>query len=236
MAAASIFSARNVPGGKDGRDEVRLSVRDEGKGMSAELVQKAFEPFFTTKGVGQGTGLGLSQVYGFARSSGGTAVIESGEGSGTTVSILLPRSFKTPAQPAVEPADEVEEQRERRLILLVEDDPHVAELVTETLGELGYESVSKTNAADALTALDAGLRPDLLLSDMVMPGAMNGLDLAREVRRKWPDVAILLMTGYSAAISAALGEDFELLTKPYRMEQLRGRLARLLDGRKTAPN
>ncbi|HZV57592.1 MAG TPA: ATP-binding protein [Sphingobium sp.] len=222
------IAARNQPGGTTGRDQLCLTVRDEGAGMAPHLVVKAFEPFFTTKGVGRGTGLGLSQVYGFARSSGGTALIESEEGKGTTVTILLPRSFKQPVQPVPEPVVEASARKTRNAVLLVEDDSHVAELLVDMLDELGYSADWKLNAADALAALESGVRPDLLLSDMVMPGAMNGLDLARTVRRKWPDMPVLLMTGYSAAASAVAREDIELLTKPYRMEQLREKLDALL--------
>ncbi len=221
--------ARNAPGEAGGRDEVHLSVRDEGKGVPPELMGKLFEPFFTTKGVGRGTGLGLSQVYGFARSSGGTAVIESEQGRGTTVTLVLPRAFKLPARPVEAQRAAEEIAPGNHLILLVEDDPHVSELVTDMIEELGYSSVSRPNAAEALAAMEEGLMPDLLLSDMVMPGAMNGLDLARTVRTRWPGVAILLMTGYSAAASAVVEEEIELLTKPYRMEQLSAKLSRLLE-------
>ncbi len=222
------IAARNWPSGADGRDQVRLTVRDEGAGMAPDLVPKAFEPFFTTKGVGRGTGLGLSQVYGFARSSGGTAKIESEEGRGTTVTLLLPRSFKAPARPAPEQTAEGGARRAHNFVMLVEDDSHVAELLVDMLEELGYRAEWKLNAADALSAMESGPRPDLLLSDMVMPGAMNGLDLARKVRGKWPDMPVLLMTGYSAAASAVAREEIALLTKPYRMEQLREKLDALL--------
>ena len=221
------IAGRNVPGENDEGDTVHLSVRDEGTGMPPELIDKVFEPFFTTKGVGHGTGLGLSQVYGFARAAGGTVRIASEEGSGTTVSIVLPRSFGELPHKAHQDDEEGDAPPECR-ILLAEDDPSVGDLVQQMLEELGYAVTRAGDAQAALVKLDGGFVPDALLSDMVMPGEMGGLDLARAARQRRPDLPVLLMTGYSAAASAAAEDAIDLLTKPFTLEDLRKHLAKLL--------
>jgi len=223
------ITARNLPGSGDEEDRVALSVRDEGTGMPPELIDKVFEPFFTTKGVGHGTGLGLSQVYGFARGAGGTVRIDSVEGEGTVVSLLLPRSFE-PLPRVVEPGEDPCAAEDRTcLVLLAEDDAQVADLVGQMLEELGYDVRRVGDAEAALDLLGDGLPADVLLSDMVMPGEMGGLDLARAARQRQPDLPVLLMTGYSAAASAAAEEDIALLTKPFGIEALGRELARLID-------
>jgi signal transduction histidine kinase len=221
------IEGRNVPGEAEKGDMVHLSIRDQGKGMPPELIEKVFEPFFTTKGVGRGTGLGLSQVYGFARGAGGTVRIDSEEGQGTTVTLALPRSFGTPPQRMSEAVDAGEEHAPAR-ILLVEDDSSVGEFLENMLEELGYDVIRAADAREALDKLGQGLAPDLLLSDMVMPGEMGGLDLAHEARRRRRDLPVLLMTGYSDAASAAVEADIALLTKPFTIETLRLHLAKLL--------
>ena len=205
-------------------DRVRLSVADTGGGAPPEVIAKVFEPFFTTKGVGQGTGLGLSQVYGFARSSGGEAQMESEVGKGTTVSLLIPRSLKAAAvSTAHVPAAAAEIERRRR-ILLVEDDDNVAELVSEMLSELGYDTLRADTARAALETLRADRKFDLVFSDMVMPGETNGLELAREISRRRPDLPVVLTTGYSAAAASAAAEGIRLLVKPYRIDALAAEL------------
>jgi signal transduction histidine kinase/CheY-like chemotaxis protein len=221
------IAARNVPAENGEGDVVHLSVRDEGTGMPLELIDKVFEPFFTTKGVGHGTGLGLSQVYGFARAAGGTVRIDSEEGRGTTVTIMLPRSFGELPQ-AVPQDDETGDAPPQCRILLAEDDPSVGDLVEQMLEELGYAVTRAGDAQVALAKIDGGLVPDALLSDMVMPGEMGGLDLARAARQLRPELPVLLMTGYSAAASAAAEDAIELLTKPFSLEDLRKHLAKLL--------
>jgi signal transduction histidine kinase/ActR/RegA family two-component response regulator len=222
------MSAQNVPGpAPDGVDMVRLSIADTGTGMAPENIAKVFEPFFTTKGVGQGTGLGLSQVYGFARSSGGDVSIESTVGTGTTIAMLLPRSHKTAVAEARDPGSP-QPARGRYRILLVEDDDHVADLVGEMLDELGYERFRVSSAAAALETLAADAAFDLVFSDMVMPGAMSGLDLAREIARSRSALPVVLTTGYSAAAAAAMADGLELLTKPYSIQALAGTLRKFL--------
>ena len=197
-------------------DFVRLVVTDTGTGMSESVLARAIEPFFTTKGVGEGSGLGLSQVYGFARHSGGTARLESTPGQGTTVTLLLPRSavdaLSVPvAAPAVHGAG-------GGRILLVEDDPIVGPLVGGSLEDLGYTVVWAASGDAALAILADGGPVDLLFTDIVMPGTMNGVELAREARRLRPNLPIVLTTGYSEQPVA--GENFSMLAKPYRIEAL----------------
>ncbi len=185
------------------------------------MIEKVFEPFFTTKGVGKGTGLGLSQVYGFARASGGDVTIESVPGEGTALTLFFPRSTRPlPALPAAAalPAAETEAAA---TVLLVEDDDSVADMVGGMLKELGYAAIRSENAAGALRRLDGDGGPfDLLLSDMIMPGEMDGLDLARQVARRYPDLPTVLMTGYSQAAAAVSAQGIALLTKPFTIEAL----------------
>jgi signal transduction histidine kinase/CheY-like chemotaxis protein len=221
MDAGGTFAiaARNVPAGGEGEtDRVRLSLRDSGSGMPPELIEKVFEPFFTTKPVGQGTGLGLSQVYGFVHGSGGAIEIESKLGEGTTLSLLLPRCEHMPV-PVAYAATSVPEIEHAR-ILIAEDDDAVAEFVTGMARELHCDPHRVGSAVDALALLEQGERFDIVLSDMVMPGAMGGLDLAHRIAERWPELPIVLMTGYSAAAAAAGAEGFQLLLKPYTLEQL----------------
>ncbi len=207
---------------------VRVSIADQGTGVAAENLQKVFEPFFTTKDVGRGTGLGLSQVYGFARAAGGDVRFESELGKGSIVSMLLPCSAKQPPAAAVPPqAVRTAEQRHR--LLLVEDDDQVAALVGEMLHELGYDFVRAGDATAALAQLSDDARFDLVFSDMVMPGAIGGLELAREISRRWPKLKVVLTSGYSQAAASAVAEGRDILTKPYTMEALGAKLLESLD-------
>jgi CheY-like chemotaxis protein len=217
--------ARNVParsGAAPAGDFVELSVIDDGTGMPAEVVARAFEPFFTTKEVGKGSGLGLAQVYGFAQQSGGYARIVSEVGSGTTISLMLPRSHKSPAARSLnELRAEFTGQNEGAHVLLVEDDDEVAALVNEMLQHLGFTVTRAASAAAALGALANDRRIDLVFSDIMMPGGMNGVDLAREVRKRRPELPVLLTSGYAdASKRAAEAEGIAVLAKPYRLDLL----------------
>lgn len=228
---AIVIEGRNEPSGRpDGQgDMVRLSIRDTGVGVEPEVLSRLFEPFFTTKPVGKGTGLGLSQVYGFARSSGGEAGIESVLGEGTTVWMRIPRSTKVMAQEAA-PAVLRKSGSEERRILMVEDDDSVAQLVEEMLRELGYDVVRAGDALSALETLRQDVAFDLVFSDMVMPGDIGGLDLARDISRLRPDLPVILTTGYSAAAASAANEGRRVLIKPYRIERLATELDAVFSG------
>ena len=214
------IAAHNYPaGGETSRDMVRVSIRDSGAGIAPDLLEKVFEPFFTTKSVGSGTGLGLSQVYGFVRSSGGEVRIESAVGRGTTVFLLFPRSSQTLPR-ADAHAGRLRHADHDATVLVAEDDEHVAELVAEMLRELGYKSKRGATAAETLRLLEETGPFDLVLSDMIMPGKMNGLELAQEVVRREPGMPVVLMTGYSEAAASAAAEGFPLLVKPYTIEAM----------------
>jgi PAS domain S-box-containing protein len=208
-------------------DFVMLSVTDNGTGMSEEVLARVFEPFFTTKEIGKGSGLGLPQVYGFAKESGGAVKIDSQQGRGTTVTLFLPRSSQVPNR--AEAAASLDSSAQRRALagslLLVEDDDEVAALVSEMLRELGY-FVTRVGSAQAALGALADDRPiDLVFSDVMMPGPMNGVDLAREVRRRRPQIGILLTTGYAgAALQHVDVEDVGLLFKPYELPTLEAAL------------
>jgi len=203
---------------------VTLSVSDTGSGMPPEVSARAFEPFFTTKDVSKGSGLGLPQVYGFAQQSGGRATIDSTVGEGTTVTVWLPRSFGEPAAatrasiPASGPASH--EGARRGHVLLVEDDKEVSALTREMLNCLGFHVTHVASPEAALGAL-ANERPiDLVLSDIMMPGGVSGLDLAREIRNRQPHLLVVLTTGYVEAAAGMNDGEFKLLPKPYSLEAL----------------
>ncbi|WP_170303682.1 hybrid sensor histidine kinase/response regulator [Reyranella soli] len=215
-------------------DFVAVRVADTGTGIPAELVGRVFEPFFTTKEVGKGTGLGLSQVYGFARQAGGTATVESVPGQGTTVTLYLPRASGsvTAAETAAAATQPPTPPSERARVLLVEDNPDVAEVARLLLEELGYDVVHAAHVAAAREALARG-SIDVVLTDIVMPGSANGLDLAREVRQRG-SLAVVLATGYSDQAQAAANEGFTILRKPYSMSGLHDALREALGGVATA--
>ena len=218
----------NIDGDGETPDRVRIAIADTGTGIAPEVITKIFEPFFTTKGIGRGTGLGLSQVYGFARASGGEAQVDSIVGAGTTISLLIPRSTKplpprAPAQPSV-----IMSASQQQKLLFVEDDDNVAVMVAEMLATLGYDSERAISADAALVRLDTSADVDLVLSDMVMPGQLNGLDLVRTVAKRWPAIPTLLMTGYSDAAASASNDGIRLLLKPFRIEDLSAELVAAL--------
>ena len=208
-------------------DFVWLTMLDTGAGMAPEVARQAFDPFFTTKPVGAGTGLGLSQVYGFAKQSGGTAWIDSSP-QGTKVSILLPRSTAHRVEDKDE-ADSTAPLVSGARVLYVEDDDEVADTTMELLENLGCEVKLARDAAQALQHPLGGF--DLLFSDVVMPGAMDGIGLARQVRALYPEMPILLASGYVLAPERLQGLHITVLAKPYTQEELRKALARLLSAR-----
>jgi signal transduction histidine kinase len=228
------ITAHNAPG-MDERggqaDFVNLSVADTGIGMSAEILAHVFEPFFTTKEVGKGSGLGLPQVYGFVEQSGGSVRIESEIGQGTTVILTLPRTDRAPTD--IEPLVDVSQPqpKARGSVLLVEDDDEVASLVSDMLRELGYEVTRAASAEAALGALADAQPIDVIFSDIMMPGRMNGLDLAREARRRRPGLPVLLTSGYAGAVmSEASRENIRVLRKPYDIQALAQTLGEVIEG------
>lgn len=222
-----VIEAANVAGDADRQDRVRLAITDTGSGIAPELVAKIFEPFYTTKGVGQGTGLGLSQVYGFARASGGEVQVDSVPDRGTTMTLLLPRSRRAPAETHM-PVDAVSASGRQR-VLLVEDDDTVAATVIGMLEELGYENERVVSGDAALGLLTQDMGFSLVLSDMIMPGEVSGIDLVRIIRQKWPSVPTMLMTGYSAAAASAAREGVRLLTKPFSIQDLSVQMAAAME-------
>ena len=219
-----LLQASNAPDeqvlGRRG-DFVRLAVIDSGTGIPAEVRNRVFDPFFTTKEIGKGSGLGLAQVYGFARQSGGTVWIDTEHGQGTSVVMLLPRSTNMPSPMQHQPQIDDPAQRSAGSVLLVDDDQEVAALVAEMLEHLGYQVTHAASASAALGALANGRGVDLVFSDVMMPGGMNGLELVREIRTRRFDVPVLLTTGYVEAVKqSAEAEGVQVLAKPYRLEEL----------------
>ncbi len=178
-----------------------------------------FEPFFTTKPVGKGTGLGLSQVHGFANQSGGAVTVTSEPGKGTVVTIYLPRSTRHAAAANAGEAARTSSAAQGT-VLVVEDSRDVAEVTAALLEQLGYRVVRAENAAEALRHLQQGIEVDLLFSDIVMPGTMNGLGLAQTCQERFPDIPVLLTSGYSATPRSAADGRFDILRKPFELSAL----------------
>src|SRR5690349_10315117 len=183
---------------------VALSVTDNGIGMSADTMERVFEPFFTTKSFGEGTGLGLSQVFGFAKQLGGAVTVESEVGKGSTFTLYLPASRGPNAA-------EANGKHALGRVLIVEDDDLVAELAAGMLSELGFETIIAHSAKEALDRLAGGPKPKLIFYDIIMPGGISGLELAARIRNRFPELPILLTTGYSEEVGAAHG--FPVLQK-----------------------
>jgi two-component system NtrC family sensor kinase len=209
---------------------VAITLTDTGTGMPAEVMARAFEPYFTTKPEGLGSGLGLSQVHGFARQSGGSAVLASAPGVGTAVTLFMPRAEAGPAmageiatQPAFAPGS--------ARILLVEDDPRVAEAAQDMLHNMGFETCWAGDGPEALAFVENDPKLALVLSDVVMPGGVSGLDLARTLRDRRPGLPVILTTGYSSRASEVVAEGFALIEKPYRRDVLAASLRSALEKR-----
>jgi signal transduction histidine kinase/ActR/RegA family two-component response regulator/sensor domain CHASE-containing protein len=204
-------------------DFVAMTLSDTGTGMPAEVQARAFEPYFTTKAVGLGSGLGLSQVYGFVKQSGGSARIASEIGRGTSITLFLPRG-NGPAREPPPGADDIAPPAAPGHILLVEDDGEVAEVTIRLLREIGFQAERVPDGEAALAALDHGQRIDLVMSDIVMPGGMSGIELARTVRRLRPELPVVLTTGYAHYALPMVEEGLTLIEKPYHRDVLAGAL------------
>jgi PAS domain S-box-containing protein len=211
---------------------IAICVTDTGIGMPEDVIAKAFEPFFTTKPLGKGTGLGLSMIYGFARQSNGQARIYSEVGQGTTVKIYLPRHHETAAekeaeeQPLPMPRAEAGET-----VLVVDDEPTLRMLVGDTLTELGYNGIEAADAPSALKVLNSDVKIDLLITDVGLPGGMNGKDLADAAWKRRPGLNVLFITGYAqnaAIFNGQLEPHTHVLSKPFAMDVLASRIRAIL--------
>ena len=234
-----VVEARNTtiapdedPGNNDlpAGDYVVLTVSDSGTGMTPEVKSRAFEPFFTTKPPGKGSGLGLSTVYGFVKQSGGSVRIDSEPGEGTRVQVYLPLVEASDADRRL--AGSPASVGNRETVLVVEDDPAVRKVVAGMVESLGYHVEVAENGSEALTRLETNGSVDLVLTDVVMPGDVDGWRLAETVWNRWPDTRVLLTTGYSDHVisrHATLGDRTQVLPKPYRRNELSQKIRELLD-------
>ena len=216
-----------LPGGY-----VSLAVSDTGAGMTPEVAAKAFDPFFTTKPIGQGTGLGLSMIYGFVQQSGGAVRIHSAPGEGTAVRLFLPRHMGRTEDAAPSPdLAEAPRARQGETVLVVDDEATVRMLATEVLGELGYETLEAEDGAAGLRAVRSGARIDLLITDVGLPGGMNGRQVADAARTLRPGLKVLFITGYAETAVLSHGHlepGMHVMVKPFAMDALAARVKDLL--------
>ena len=199
-----------------------VSLSDTGAGIAPDVLPRIFEPFFTTKDIGKGTGLGLSQVFGFAKQSGGDVDVSSKRGDGTTFTLYLPQVEGEPEKADEAPRDERGLEGASLCVLVVEDNVEVGRFATQILEDLGHKTVWATNAEEALQEVEKiPFRFDAVFSDVVMPG-MGGIALARELERRMPDLPVVLTSGYSHVLAQEGVHGFDLIQKPYSVEQLSG--------------
>jgi CheY-like chemotaxis protein len=201
--------------------------------MSPAVLTRVTEPFFTTKDKGKGTGLGLSMVYGFMKQSGGSLRIQSEEGRGTTISMLFPCENAKADPVGAAPSRSLSDKRGSETVLVVEDQVDVGDYAETVLAEFGYTVLRAENANEALNLLDGAGHIDLLFSDLIMPGGMNGVMLAREVKRRRPRMRVLLTTGYAESSIErvdARGAEFELIQKPYKRSELATKVRQVIEG------
>jgi signal transduction histidine kinase len=215
---------RAIPRG----DYVAIEIADTGEGMRPDVADRAFEPFFTTKETGKGSGLGLSMVYGFARQSGGTAEVESREGAGTTIRLYIPRS--EPAERSEAPTVARPLAPIRSAILVVEDQDEVRQMIADSLEERGHQVKTARTAEEAIAVLDRDARIDVLVTDIILPGALSGADLVRKAREQAPDVKILTISGNATeeTIRALHADGCTFLAKPFRASDLAKAIDELL--------
>ena len=219
---------------------VVISVSDSGSGIDPQVLLHVFEPFFTTKEVGKGSGLGLSQVYGFTRSAGGDVSVQSQLGQGTTISLFLPQASdqSAHAEHAALQSVAAPNLATGETVLLVEDDEQVLAVAIESLQELCYEVIVARNAREALCEIQTPRRIDVMFSDVVMPGGMSGAQLALEAKRLRPELKVLLTSGYigDSATYKPIDAETEILTKPYRRDELAHKLRAVLDETRVFPS
>ncbi len=227
----TVDAAAAQPGGLPDGDYVAISVADTGIGMPPSVLSRVFEPFYTTKPIGQGTGLGLSMVYGFAQQSGGQVRIESAENAGTTVRLYLPRDRSTAAAPPPPPVVVAGAAPHATTVLVVDDEPVLRMLVVDVLEELGYGAIAAEDGAEALRILSTTASVDLLVSDVGLPGGINGRQLADAAQVLRPGLKVLFITGYAnmaATDAKALGPGMAVMTKPFGLEDLAARIRALV--------
>ena len=223
--------AANTPALPSG-DYICIAVTDTGVGMSAGVAARAFDPFFTTKPIGQGTGLGLSMIYGFARQSNGHVTIDSRTGQGTSVRLYLPRHHGDIDAGQASAARAAEHAATGETVLVVEDEPVVRGVILEMLGEQGYRTLEAVDGPSGLKILRSGARIDLLVTDVGLPG-MNGRQLADQARETRPDLKILFITGYAESVAMADGflqPGMEMITKPFDLDNLSRRIRDMVSG------
>jgi CheY-like chemotaxis protein len=214
-----------------------VAVSDTGTGIPAEVLARVFEPFFTTKEVGKGSGLGLAQVYGFAKQSGGGVRIDTRVGEGTSVRVYLPRAAGEAAlhelRPALADVSLARDASDKRVVLVVDDDSAVRDITTTRLAEAGYAVREAGSGLAAIQALEADAAVDLAVLDFAMPG-MNGVEVATVIRSRWPAIQILFVTGYAdhtALSQVDVGGDDRVVQKPFRGEDLERKVASILERR-----
>ena len=232
----SIGEATSIPAVRAHRgvegNFVTITISDTGVGIAPDQIGRIFEPFFTTKGVGEGTGLGLSQVFGFAKQSGGEIVAESEVGHGATFILYLPLAVDGTRSPTIEKSPEIDGRGGGACILVVEDNAEVGRFATAALADLDYETLLTVDGASALAelTLDAS-RFDAVFSDVVMP-RMTGLELVEELRQLNPNIPVILTSGYSTVLAERATHEFALLQKPYSIDELARTIRATLDARK----
>jgi signal transduction histidine kinase/CheY-like chemotaxis protein len=226
--AADVLEGTDLPEG----DYVEVGIADTGVGMPPEVLARVFDPFFTTKPIGQGTGLGLSMVYGYSRQSGGYVTVDSTEGVGTVVRLRLPRSPELPGAALAQPQRPCDAERDAYRVLVAEDDDVVRLLVVDLLRDRGHTVHEAVDGTQAMTMLDQGGVFDLLLSDVGLPGP-NGRQVADYARERLPGVKVLLMTGYAAEVAtnpSFLGPDMALIVKPFDSDALVAKVEDIMRG------
>lgn len=211
---------------------VAVAVSDTGTGMAPDVLARAFDPFFTTKPIGQGTGLGLSMIYGFAKQSGGQARLYSEYGQGTTAKIYLPRHIGEVEEDGAREISVRPRAESGETVLVVDDEPTVRTLITDTLSELGYTAIEAADALSGMKVLKSNVRLDLLITDIGLPGGMNGRQMADNAREHRPHLKVLFITGY--AENAAIGNGhlqpgMQVLSKPFAMDKLAFRIKSIIE-------
>jgi PAS domain S-box-containing protein len=229
VSADNVTANNDVDQNRRSADFVAIEFSDSGAGIPPDLLSKIFDPFFTTKEVGKGTGLGLSQVYGFAHQAGGTVRADSKVGVGTAITIYLPAYAGAKAD-APEASKREARRSQHPMVLIVDDSAEVAEVTSALFEQLGYDTIYRDSAEAALKLLENGTKIDLIFSDIVMPGTIDGVGLASEVRSLYPRLPIVLTTGYSDAAQAA-PPNLPILRKPFDTDALRSFMQDMMDVR-----